>query len=285
MDDAVPICARAAIEINSIFTMYDRYYPLSRASYIVIFAGFLQATVDLALADREKSVSGATLSRLALAGRVLSGGSANIPGMHSSVRCLQEHLHATLSRCNSWVPSSKSRQGSEHSASGVRAKIQNISPSPPIHSSASPPDSQPDRSSKDTTSISMSPVSMLPSTHGSEDAELTPLSPHYPMLPQAHASGSVDITSMHLSPSEPTTTYTIPLSGPDYHLSESAYGAQVPYTPQTPDHEVIDYMTGSQLSHYEGGWNAWFWPGEGSGSTFGPGASGNMVQNPHIAAM
>ncbi|KAF9071042.1 fungal-specific transcription factor domain-containing protein [Rhodocollybia butyracea] len=283
VDDAVPVCARAAIEINSIFTMYDRFYPLSRASYIVIFAGFLQATVDLALADREKSVSGATLSRLALAGRVLSGGSANIPGMHSSVRCLQEHLHATLSRCNSWVPSSKSHQGPEQ----LRLKNQTISPSPPMsnqHSSASPPDSQPDHSPKVASSISMSPVSMHPSTHSSEDAELTPLSPRYPVLPHTRSSSSIDSNAMSLSPSEPIS-YTVPMSRPDYHLPDSVYGAQISYAPQTPDHEMIDYMTGSQLSHYESGWNAWFWPGEGSGSTFGPGASGNMVQNPHITAM
>ncbi|KAJ4498362.1 hypothetical protein C8R41DRAFT_790637 [Lentinula lateritia] len=100
--EAIPTCERAAIEINHIFTMYDRYYPLSRASYIVIFAGFLQATVDLALADREKSVSGPTLSRLALAGRVLSGGSANIPGIRTA-ECARNECNIVLFGLYPWT--------------------------------------------------------------------------------------------------------------------------------------------------------------------------------------
>lgn len=288
---AVPTCERAAIEINAIFSMYDRFYPLTRASYIVIFAGFLQATVDLALADREKSVSGATLSRLALAGRVLSGGSANIPGMHSSIRCLQEHLHATLSRCNSWVPSSKSRRSTSNSigtratsvasSSTLSTNLPNFSPSPPISNprSSAPPDSHSDRSS----SISGTLVSPI---HNSDDAEMLPLSPHYSMLPQIHASGS---TPRHISPSEATaytngiaTSHTeSPRSG--YHhlhlpTSEFVYQGAQNYIPQTPDQEIIDYLPGSQISHYESGWNAWFWPGDSGGAY----AAGGLNDNPHL---
>jgi len=35
--------------------MYEQFYPLSRAAYIVIFAAFLAATIDLALADKQRS--------------------------------------------------------------------------------------------------------------------------------------------------------------------------------------------------------------------------------------
>lgn len=264
---AVPTCQRAAIEINGIFTLYDRFYPLSRASYIVIFAGFLQATVDLALADREKSVSGATLSRLALAGRVLSGGSANIPGMHSSIERLQEHLHATLSRCNSWVPSSKSRHSTSNSfgtrATSVASNVA-FSPSPPMSDPRSSVtlDSQSDRSSSAISSTLISPI------HDSDDAELL-----YP-LPQIHS------IPRHLSPSEVTsyssgiTTAQQETPRNDYPLhlpnSESGYlgPQQNSYIPQTPD---MDYMAGSQPSHYESGWNAWFWPGDSGGGVYSAG--------------
>ncbi|KAJ4468254.1 fungal-specific transcription factor domain-containing protein [Lentinula aciculospora] len=278
-------CERAAIEINHIFTMYDRYYPLSRASYIVIFAGFLQATVDLALADREKSVSGPTLSRLALAGRVLSGGSANIPGMHSSVRCLQEHLHATLSR---WT-----RKGSDQmnaramsavSSCAPTRDLKNISPSPPLSNqrfSTTPPEAQSDGST--IGSFSISPISTMPSTHDLEDTELTPLSPHYDTLPHAHLSAAMP-TSRHLSPADmiPFDNNLDTLSRPDYHMDSVRQGAPTLYISQTPDQEVVDYMTGSQLSHYESGWNAWFWPGEGRGAYH---ADVSVMQNPNIASV
>jgi hypothetical protein len=281
---AIPTCERAAIEINEIFILYDRFYPLSRASYIVIFAGFLQATVDLALADQEKSVSGPTLSRLALAGRVLSGGSANIPGMHSSVRSLQEHLHATLSRCNSWTPSSKSRKGSDQSvhtfsqrATSVTTCVsskdsQNISsPSPPMsnqRSSTAPPDPQSGRA------LTMSSVSNIPS----DESELSPLSPpHY--LPPVHTLDPASITG-HLSPSD-AAIYNLPSHHHHQTNSETIYqGTQTSYIPQTPDRDVVDYMAGSQVSHYESGWNAWFWPGADGGAHS---TAGSMAQNPHVA--
>ncbi|KIK67032.1 hypothetical protein GYMLUDRAFT_37062 [Collybiopsis luxurians FD-317 M1] len=291
---AVPTCERAAIEINAIFTMYDRFYPLSRASYIVIFAAFLQATVDLALADREKSVSGPTLSRLALAGRVLSGGSANIPGMHSSVRSLQEHLHATLSRCNtSWAPSSKSRsvKGSDqcipdsltHRATSVT--LSSVSSKESLQLSPSPPTSNQRSSSAPLDSNHPMPVSTSMSPLSAENAELTPLSPPYPLLPSLQSFDEAIAQRHPLSPSE-STTYSMAVSQREpssYHLTspDPVYQSQISYVPQTPDREVVDYMVGSQLSHYESGWNAWFWPGDSSGAHSG---SGSMTQNPHIAA-
>ncbi|KAJ3788629.1 fungal-specific transcription factor domain-containing protein [Lentinula aff. detonsa] len=270
---AVPTCERAAIEINHIFMMYDRYYPLSRASYIVIFAGFLQATVDLALADREKSVSGPTLSRLALAGRVLSGGSANIPGMHSSVRCLQRHLHATLSRCTRKA----SDQLNPRATSGISCApalkdLQNVSPSPPLlnqRSSAAPSDVHSDSSTM--PSFSVSPISTIPVIHDFEDPELTPLSPRYTMLPHTHPSDAMPPASRHLSPSEMTSYNNLDISQretirPDYQMDAMYQGAPTTYIP--PDQEVVDYMIGSQISHYESGWNAWFWPGDNGGAIY-----------------
>ncbi|KAF5389419.1 hypothetical protein D9757_004351 [Collybiopsis confluens] len=288
---AVPTCERAAIEINTIFTMYDRFYPLSRASYIVIFAAFLQATVDLAIADREKSVSGPTLSRLALAGRVLSGGSANIPGMHSSVRSLQEHLHATLSRYNPPFPSSKSKplKGSDHStsdshayqATGLASSSKDslhILPAPMSirRSNSTPIDSLSDHTM--TVSSSMSPVSTI----ASENVEMTPLSPQYPLLPPLQ---SFDEPSRRpLSPPE-SSNYNVAISQREPSSNqmagaESVYHSQISYLPQTPDHEAVDFMVGSQLSHYESGWNAWFWPGDSTNH----GPTGFMNQNPHITA-
>ncbi|KAJ3841679.1 fungal-specific transcription factor domain-containing protein [Lentinula raphanica] len=267
--DAVPTCARAAIEINRIFTMYDRYYPLSRASYIVIFAGFLQATVDLALADREKIVDGPTLSRLALAGRVLSGGSANIPGMHSSVRCLQEHLHATLSRCarkatDQLLPRTTSVVST---CAPPPKEFQSMSPSPPLlnhHSLHS--DAHSDSSTM--TSFSVSPISTVPVTHDIEESELTPLTPPYAMLSHPHPSGTMPDPTRHLSPSEmtPYNNLDIPQREPSSYEMDSLYRSATSYIPQTPDQEVVDYMIGPQISHYESGWNAWFWPGDHGGS-------------------
>lgn len=291
--EAIPTCERAAIEINHIFTMYDRYYPLSRASYIVIFAGFLQATVDLALADREKSVSGPTLSRLALAGRVLSGGSANIPGMHSSVRSLQTHLHATLSR---WT-----RKGSEQlnaratsatssclaSTRGPSKDSRNISCSPSLsnqRSSATPPDALSDGST--IVSFSMSPISNIPSTHELEDNSVNSLPSHYNMLPHQHTS--LSISPRHYSPSEVTPYPNLDILPkeslrPDFQMDSVYQDAPNSYIPQTPDQEVVDYMIGSQLSHYESGCNAWFWPGDGGESAYN--VNGSMLQNSHIASV
>lgn len=97
---AVTACENAAVKISEIFILYDSHYPLGRASYLVIFAAFLAATVDLALANRQKYGSSEILSRLALASRVLNGGSDNIPGMQSSVQSLQRHLNETMCRYN-----------------------------------------------------------------------------------------------------------------------------------------------------------------------------------------
>ncbi|KAF9260462.1 hypothetical protein L218DRAFT_582816 [Marasmius fiardii PR-910] len=51
---AVSACENAAVKISEIFILYDSHYPLGRASYLVIFAAFLAATVDLALANRQR---------------------------------------------------------------------------------------------------------------------------------------------------------------------------------------------------------------------------------------
>ncbi|KAK7448830.1 hypothetical protein VKT23_013559 [Stygiomarasmius scandens] len=51
---AIPTCERAAEEINDLFLMCDQLYPISRATYIIIFAAFLAATIDLALADKQR---------------------------------------------------------------------------------------------------------------------------------------------------------------------------------------------------------------------------------------
>ncbi|KAL0068924.1 hypothetical protein AAF712_003917 [Marasmius tenuissimus] len=97
---AVSACEHAAVKIGDLFFLYHSHYPLGRASYLVIFAAFLAATVDLALVNRQKSVPAAILNRLELARRVLEGGSDNIPGMQSSIATLQRHLVETMSRYN-----------------------------------------------------------------------------------------------------------------------------------------------------------------------------------------
>ncbi|THU95489.1 hypothetical protein K435DRAFT_755645 [Dendrothele bispora CBS 962.96] len=51
---AITTCEQAAVEINVLFLMYDQLCPISRASYIIIFAAFLAATIDLALADKQR---------------------------------------------------------------------------------------------------------------------------------------------------------------------------------------------------------------------------------------
>ncbi|KAK1236092.1 hypothetical protein PQX77_000682 [Marasmius sp. AFHP31] len=97
---AVAACEHAAVKIGDLFFLYDSHYPLGRASYLVIFAAFLAATVDLALVNRQKSVPAAILNRLELSRRVLEGGSDNIPGMQSSIASLQRHLLETMNRYN-----------------------------------------------------------------------------------------------------------------------------------------------------------------------------------------
>uniref|UniRef100_A0A0W0EVD3 Zn(2)-C6 fungal-type domain-containing protein n=1 Tax=Moniliophthora roreri TaxID=221103 RepID=A0A0W0EVD3_MONRR len=138
---AVSTCECAAVKITDILALYDSHYSLARASYVVIFAAFLAATVDLALADRQRSVSEAIFGRLTLCNRVLSGGSHNIPGMQSSVQSLERHLQEILCRYNNGMHSglhltspdvgSPSAFSSMSSPASVPTPVQNDSPRPP----------------------------------------------------------------------------------------------------------------------------------------------------------
>lgn len=123
-------------------------------------------------------------------------------------------------------------------------------------------DSQSDRSSSSISGTLVSPI------HDSDDAESL-----YP-LPQIHA------IPRHLSPSE-VISYSNGIAAAqqetprnDYPLhlpnSESAYlgPQQNSYIPQTSD---MDYMAGSQPSHYESGWSAWFWPGDSGAGVYSAG--------------
>ncbi|KAG7087452.1 hypothetical protein E1B28_013418 [Marasmius oreades] len=129
---AVAMCESAAEKISDIFILYDFHYPLGRASYLVIFAAFLAATVDLALSNRQKSGSSAILSRLALASRVLNGGSDNIPGMQSSVQSLQRHLHETM--CHYNLDGSPTITSTSSPASATTPEKHDHSPTPPLTS-------------------------------------------------------------------------------------------------------------------------------------------------------
>ncbi|KII84828.1 hypothetical protein PLICRDRAFT_179162 [Plicaturopsis crispa FD-325 SS-3] len=92
-------CQQSAREIGSLFAMYEAVFPLSRLSYILVFAAFCAATIDLSLIrSKEQAEAHALLPRLALASRVLSAGSTNIPGMKESIALLRRHLDITLNQ-------------------------------------------------------------------------------------------------------------------------------------------------------------------------------------------
>ncbi|KAK7034586.1 hypothetical protein VNI00_012217 [Paramarasmius palmivorus] len=95
---AVSTCEQAAVEIHILFRWYAEAFPLGRASYAVIFAAFLAATIDLALADRQQGLTLEMSERLELCGVVLKGGQGSVPGMQSSMEKLSKHLERVLEK-------------------------------------------------------------------------------------------------------------------------------------------------------------------------------------------
>ncbi|EEB91363.1 hypothetical protein MPER_10283 [Moniliophthora perniciosa FA553] len=107
MPHAVSTCEQATIEIHILFRWYAEAFPLGRASYAVIFAAFLAATIDLGLADRQKGLTREMGERLRLCEVVLKGGQGSVPGMQTSMEKLARHLERVLEtwgRANSSGP-------------------------------------------------------------------------------------------------------------------------------------------------------------------------------------
>ncbi|ESK90366.1 c6 transcription factor [Moniliophthora roreri MCA 2997] len=96
MPHAVSTCEQATIEIHILFRWYAEAFPLGRASYAVIFAAFLAATIDLGLADRQMGLTKEMDERLRLCEVVLKGGQGSVPGMQTSMERLARYLERVL---------------------------------------------------------------------------------------------------------------------------------------------------------------------------------------------
>ncbi|KAK7039228.1 hypothetical protein VNI00_010133 [Paramarasmius palmivorus] len=264
---AVSTCERTAVKIADIFTLYDSHYPLGRASYVVIFAAFLAATVDLALADRQRAVSPEILHRLELCNRVLAGGSHNIPGMQSSVQSLQRHLHETLSRCN---------------AGGCAQPNMQLSPPASVHSAMSSSPSLPGQNESPkpisvpaTISPPVSEIQLIPGPPRSQPSVVTRVSSYSESPPHAHNIESLNghvypsvqvhpIAQNNTSPYHPPSAHVIQQPPVHHGYSSHPHPPQdasgtgpimtpfIPYSvPQTVHQpSIVDYPSATGREHY-----------------------------------
>ncbi|KAL0065006.1 hypothetical protein AAF712_007998 [Marasmius tenuissimus] len=99
---AVTTCEQASVEINLLFKSYASAFPLAKASYAIVFAAFLAATIDLVVIERRFQGSDKwkerdeVLERLRLSQVVLKGGRGSIPGMQESMERLEKRLERVM---------------------------------------------------------------------------------------------------------------------------------------------------------------------------------------------
>ncbi|TRM62621.1 fungal-specific transcription factor domain-containing protein [Schizophyllum amplum] len=87
-------CRKSATDIHYLLRLYESTYPLSRIFYLIIYAAFCSATIDMDLiTDEDATVAAAARSRLELTLRVLAVGCKyDLPGIQKSVVALRNQL-------------------------------------------------------------------------------------------------------------------------------------------------------------------------------------------------
>ncbi|KAI5835060.1 hypothetical protein K523DRAFT_292439 [Schizophyllum commune Tattone D] len=95
-------CQKSATDIHFLLRLYESNYPLSRIFYLIIYAAFCSATIDMDLiTDEDTSVAAAARSRLELTLRVLAVGCKyDLPGIQKSVVALRNQLDKTKPSAN-----------------------------------------------------------------------------------------------------------------------------------------------------------------------------------------
>ncbi|KAK1221193.1 hypothetical protein PQX77_016006 [Marasmius sp. AFHP31] len=99
---AVTTCEQASVEINLLFKSYASAFPIAKASYTIVFAAFLAATIDLVVIEKRFQGSekwkerDEVLERLRLSQVVLKGGRGSIPGMQESMEQLEKRLERVM---------------------------------------------------------------------------------------------------------------------------------------------------------------------------------------------
>ncbi|KAL1743963.1 fungal-specific transcription factor domain-containing protein [Schizophyllum fasciatum] len=90
-------CQKSATDIHCLLRLYESNYPLSRIFYLIIYAAFCSATIDMDLiTDEEAAVAAAARSRLELTLRVLAVGCKyDLPGIQKSIVALRNQLDKT----------------------------------------------------------------------------------------------------------------------------------------------------------------------------------------------